>query len=96
MDIWRLITNDHANITNLGRAILRGPGSGVVRSRDRLFDELDGELRRHMEAEENSFYEAFEDHERTRGLIGDLEDEHEAIEGQLTDLGRVRNKNTQE
>ncbi len=47
MDIWRLITNDHANITDLSRAILRSIGSGAVRSRDRLFDDLDGQLRRH-------------------------------------------------
>src|SRR4051794_24405647 len=96
MDIWRLITNDHANITDLGRAILRSIETGVVRSRDRLFDDLDGQLRRHFEAEEDSLYEALEDHERTRGLIDELEDEHEEIERQLTSLGRVRDKNTRE
>ena len=96
MDIWRLITNDHANITDLSRAILRSIGTGAVRSRDRLFDDLDGQLRRHFEAEEDSLYEALEDHERTRGLIDELEDEHEEIEDQLTSLGRVRNKNTRE
>ena len=58
MDIWRLITNDHANITDLSRAILRSIGSGAVRSRDRLFDDLEGQLRRHFEAEEDSLYEA--------------------------------------
>jgi hemerythrin-like domain-containing protein len=96
MDIWRLITNDHANITDLGRAILRSIGTGAVRSRDRLFDDLDGQLRRHFEAEEDSLYEALEDHERTRRLISELEDEHEEIERQLASLGRVRNKNTRE
>jgi hemerythrin-like domain-containing protein len=96
MDIWHLITNDHANITELGRAILRSIGSGVVRSRDRLFDELEGQLRRHIKAEEDSLYEVLEDHERTRGHINELEDEHDEIKRQLTSLGRIRNKNTRE
>jgi hypothetical protein len=60
MDLGQLITNDHANITDLGSAILRGLASGVVRSRERLFGELDGAIRRHMEAEEESLYDALE------------------------------------
>ena len=96
MDIWRLIANDHANVTHLGRTILRGLDGGVVRSRDRLFDELDGELRRHIEAVEDSLYDALEDHPRTQRLVEELEGGHEEIERQLTELGRVREKNTRE
>jgi hemerythrin-like domain-containing protein len=96
MDLWQLITNDHANITDLGRAILRGLDNGVVRSRDRLFDQLDGALRRHMEAEEGSLYDALEDRERTRRLIDELGDEHEEIERQLTRLASLRNKNSED
>lgn len=96
MDIFRLIANDQANIIDLGRAILRGLDGGVVRSRDRLFDELDGEIRRYLKAVEDSLYDALEDHERTRRLVEELEGGQEEIERQLAELGRVRNKNTRE
>ena len=79
MDIWRLIANDHANVTHLGRTILRGLDGGVVRSRDRLFDELDGELRRYIEAVEDSLYDALEDHPRTQRLVEELEGGQEEI-----------------
>jgi len=92
MDLGQLITKDHVNITDLGSAILRSLDSGVVRSRERLFDELDGALRRHMEAEKDSLYDALEDDARTQRLIDELEGEHKDIEQQLTRLARVRNK----
>jgi iron-sulfur cluster repair protein YtfE (RIC family) len=76
--------------------MLRGLDSGVVGSRDRLFDELDGALRRHMEAEEDSLYDALEDHKRTQRLIDELEDEHKEIEQHLTRLARVRNKTSRD
>ena len=96
MDLGQLITNDHANITDLGSAILRGLDSGVVRSRDRLFDELHGALRRHMDAEEDSLYDALEDDARTQRLIDDLEGEHKDIEQRLTRLARARNKTSRD
>src|SRR5689334_3678698 len=80
MDLGKLITHDHVNITDLGSATLHGLDSRVVRSRERLFGELDGALRRHREAEEESLYDALEDDERTQRLIDELEDEHKNIE----------------
>ncbi|MBA1159333.1 hemerythrin domain-containing protein [Microvirga mediterraneensis] len=95
MDLWQLITNDHANVADLCSAILRALPNGSVRSRDRLVDELDSELRRHFEAEEESLFDALEDHDRTRRLIDELEDEHEEIERRLAELVRVPDKGSQ-
>lgn len=92
MEPWHLIANDHANIASLCSDILRTtPGAGAI-SRERLFDELDGELRRHLEAEQDSLYEALEDHARTERLIDELEDEHDEIAERLGRLARARDK----
>ncbi len=96
MDIWQLITNDHANIGDLCGDIPRATSGGGLRSRDRLFNELNSEFRRHVEAEEESLYDALEDHDRAEHLIDELEDEHEEIERQLGQLSRFRDKGTQE
>jgi len=50
MDLWQLIANDHANIADLCGEIPRAFPDGGVRSRERLFRDLDTELRRHFEA----------------------------------------------
>lgn len=94
MDLWQLITNDHANIADLCGEIPRAFPDGGVRSRERLFSELDGELRRHLEAEEESLYDALEDHDRAEHLVSELEHEHEEIERRLAELARMRDKGT--
>ncbi len=95
MDLWQLIANDHANIADLCGEIPRAFPDGGVRSRERLFSELDTELRRHLEAEEESLYDALEDHDRAEHLVAELEQEHEEIERRLGELARVRDKGTQ-
>ncbi len=85
MDLWQMIVNDHANIADLCGEIPRAFPDGV-RSRERLFSELDTELRRHLEAEEESLYDALEDHDRAERLVAELEHEHEEIERRLGEL----------
>jgi len=92
----QLITNDHANIAELCQDIPRALPNGGVRSRERLFNELVGELRRHVEAEEESLYDALKDHDRTEHLVAELENEHEEIERRLSELGRVQDKGTRD
>lgn len=96
MDLWQLITNDHANIADLCGEIPRAFPDGGVRSRERLFSDLDTELRRHFEAEEESLYDALEDHDRAKRLSAELEREHEEIERRLGELARMRDKGSQE
>ncbi|WP_230530435.1 hemerythrin domain-containing protein [Microvirga roseola] len=94
MDPWHLIANDHVNIVSLCRDILRAPDG--VRSRERLFNQLSDQLRWHMEAEDDSLYDALEDDDRTKRLIDELEDEHEEIEEELGRLAGVRHKGSHE
>jgi hypothetical protein len=96
MDLWQLIANDHANIADLCGEIPRAFPDGGVRSRERLFSELDTELRRHLEAEEESLYDALEDHDRAEHLVAELEHEHEEIERRLGELARMRDKGSQD
>jgi hemerythrin-like domain-containing protein/DNA-binding MarR family transcriptional regulator len=96
MDPWHLIANDHANIVSLCSDILRAMPGASATSRERLFDELEGELRRHLEAEEDSLYEALEDHPRTKRLINELEDEHDKIAGRLSRLAHALDKGRRE
>ncbi|MBB4039885.1 hemerythrin-like domain-containing protein [Microvirga flocculans] len=96
MDLWQLIANDHANIADLCGEIPRAFPDGGVRSRERLFSDLDTELRRHLEAEEESLYDALEDHDRAEHLVAELEHEHEEIERWLGELARMRDKGSPE
>jgi hypothetical protein len=96
MDALHLIVNDHANIVSLCRDLLRSTPDGGARNRERLFSQLVHELRWHMEAEEDSLYEALEDHDRVRRLIDELEDEHEEIEEELGRLAGARHKGSRE
>jgi hypothetical protein len=75
MDPLHLIVNDHANIVSLCRDVLRATPGGDARSRERLFSQLNDELRWHIEAEEDSLYEVLEEHERAKRLIDELDDE---------------------
>jgi hemerythrin-like domain-containing protein len=95
MDLWQMIANDHANVADLCGEIPRAFPDGV-RSRERLFSELNTELRRHLEAEEESLYDALEDHDRAERLVAELEREHEEIERRLSELAQVRDKGSQD
>ena len=96
MDIIRLIANDHANITHLCQAIPRavGGGAGIMRTRDRLFGDLVTELDRHLEAKEESLYEALEEHPRTRAVVDQLEDQADEIRDGLARLAKAGTKNS--
>ncbi|MXQ14668.1 hemerythrin domain-containing protein [Microvirga makkahensis] len=96
MDPLHLIINDHANIVSLCRDVLRSMPNGDAKSRERLFSQLYDELRWHMEAEEDSLYEALEDDHRAKRLIDELEDEHEEIEEELGRLTGARYKGSRE
>ena len=92
MDLGQMIVNDHVNITELYRDTLRAIGQGGARSRDRLVAQLDGEIRSHFEAVEESLYEALEGEGRTRRLVEELSAEQKEIKRQLKALARSGNK----
>jgi nitrogenase molybdenum-iron protein alpha/beta subunit len=91
MDIWHLIERDHANIAQL---IHEGPmtlnGQGVIRSRERLLDELIAEFKAHTAGVEASLYGPLTHEPSTHQLIGELQGERSKVIRALADLAQYR------
>ena len=85
MDLWQMVTNDHANIEELCREVLHATGSRP-NSRAELFADLQDELERHIAAQQNVIYPALSGHERTASYVADLEGEQEGILRRLDEL----------
>ncbi|RVU20159.1 hemerythrin domain-containing protein [Methylobacterium oryzihabitans] len=92
MDVWHLISRDHANIADLIREIpLALNGRGVVRSRERLLADLLDELHAHGAAVEAGLLTPLAEADgRARDLVGSLRDEHAAALRQVEALSRHR------
>lgn len=91
MDIWRLIERDHANIAQLIREIpnaLNGPG--VVRSRERLLDDLIDELHAHAAAVDAGLLTELDRRSEAHALVDDLRREHRRVMAELDGLARSR------
>ncbi|MBJ6124368.1 hemerythrin domain-containing protein [Microvirga splendida] len=93
MDLWQMVTNDHANIEELCREVLRATGSGP-NSRSELFADLQDEMERHIAAQQNVLYPALSDHERTSGYVADLEHKQDEILRQLDELAARPDKDS--
>lgn len=93
MDLWQMVTNDHANIEELCREVLRATDSGP-NSRSELFDDLQDELERHIAAQQNVLYPALSHHERTASYVADLERKQDEILRQLDELAARPNKDS--
>ncbi len=95
MDLWQMVTNDHANIEELCREVLHATGSGP-NSRAELFADLQDELERHIAAQQNVIYPALSGHERTASYVADLESEQEGILRRLDELAARPDKDGRE
>ncbi len=93
MDLWQMVTNDHANIEELCREVLRATDSGP-NSRSELFDDLQDELERHIAAQQNVLYPALSHHERTASYVADLERKQDEILRQVDALAARPNKDS--
>jgi hypothetical protein len=91
MDIWQRIANDHANIAQLIHETpnaLNGPG--VVRSRERLLDDLIDALDRHGAALAASLYPPLRRDPRTARLVEELSREQADFMRDLRALAQRR------
>ncbi|WP_160195488.1 hemerythrin domain-containing protein [Microvirga sp. BSC39] len=93
MDLWQMVTNDHANIEELCREVLRATGTGP-NSRSELFDDLQDELERHIAAQQNVLYPALSHHERTASYVADLERKQDEILRQVDELSARPDKDS--
>lgn len=91
MDIWHFIERDHANIAYLIHEMPAAfPGSGVLRSRDRLLADLIDELDLHAASLAGSLYPALRRDPGTARLVADLADEEAGFMQALRRLQRER------
>ncbi|MDP8920090.1 MAG: hemerythrin domain-containing protein [Pseudomonadota bacterium] len=95
MDLWQMVTNDHANIEELCREVLHATSSGP-NSRAELYADLQDELERHIAAQQNVIYPALSGHERTASYVADLESEQEGILRRLDELSARPDKDSRE
>jgi hypothetical protein len=96
VDLWQLIERDHENISQLIRDIPYGlNGPAVVRSRERMVDNLMDELEAHSEALDYSLYAHLRRHEQTAQLVKDLQREPATFMKQLGALAKHRRKGSQ-
>lgn len=90
MDLWELITNDHANIDEMFREVL---GAVEASDRDRRFDQLRHDLDRHTRAEEDVFYPALERHDATRHYAARARREHAEVKRMAEQLSHGQKDN---
>ncbi|MEH3144668.1 MAG: hemerythrin domain-containing protein [Methylobacterium frigidaeris] len=92
MEVWHLISRDHANIAELIRDIPHAlNGRGVIRSRERLLADLIDELHAHGAAIEASLLTPLAEADgRARDLAASLRDEHATVMHEIEGLARHR------
>ena len=93
MDLWQMVSADHANIRELCREVLRATGGGP-NSRANLFEDLDDEVERHIGAMESVLYPALSHHLQTSQHLAELTQQHEEIRDRLHGLAAYPNKNS--
>lgn len=86
MNVWHLIRVDQANMEQLVQDILRAFASTGVGGRDRLFAELDKELRQYLTLVETILLPELRDDARFRGLAERAPPLHDVIRRLLDDL----------
>ncbi|MBV9148405.1 MAG: hemerythrin domain-containing protein [Candidatus Eremiobacteraeota bacterium] len=91
MDALTLLKNDHTKVKGLFKEV-EALGDRATTSRERLFKEIDRELKLHSEAEEKIFYPAFKQHaedSEEREEVAEAYEEHAIVAnliGELEDL----------
>jgi hemerythrin superfamily protein/ElaB/YqjD/DUF883 family membrane-anchored ribosome-binding protein len=89
-DIYTRLKHDHETVASILQQLLEmQTGAANTAKRQALFSELKNNLIQHSEAENEVFYAALLQHNETRDLIRDGQNEHQRIETQLDDLDRL-------
>jgi hypothetical protein len=94
MDLWQLVEHYRLNIMELTREIAGALGEGGVKTRRRLFRELEREVERYLDAMEAVVHPALARDERTESYVADLDHEHQEIRRFLGELAAVEPKDS--
>ena len=87
-DIYIRLKDDHQSVSSILQQLMQTPATEMMK-RQALFAELQHSLTRHSEAEEATFYSMLRQHEQTRDLVRDAQQEHQRIEALLYELDRM-------
>jgi iron-sulfur cluster repair protein YtfE (RIC family) len=85
MDLYQLLKQDHQKAKRLFEQ-LSDTSDRAVKSRERLFAQLNQELELHTEVEEQHFYPALREQEETKDLIEEALEEHNEVNELLQEL----------
>ena len=88
MDAVTLLKNDHTKVKGLFKEV-EALGDRATTSRERLFKEIDRELRLHSEVEEKIFYPAFKQHaedNEEREEVAEAYEEHAIVANLMDEL----------
>jgi hypothetical protein len=92
MDLWQMISSEHANIEELCQEVLEATPHGP-NSRTELFADLEDELDRLLTAKQNVLYAAFSKDGRTETYVHELDEEYRDIRRRLDALSDNPDKN---
>lgn len=96
MNIWQLMERDHANIAHLiHEAPMALNSREVIRSRERLLNDLTAEFEAHTAGVSASLYDPVRREPSTRNLIQDLQAERDQVMRALSDLARFNRRNSE-
>ncbi|MBV9971831.1 MAG: hemerythrin domain-containing protein [Candidatus Eremiobacteraeota bacterium] len=88
MDAVTLLKNDHTKVKGLFKEV-EALGERASTSRERLFEQIDRELRVHSEVEEKIFYPAFKKHaekSEEREEVAEAYEEHALVANLLDEI----------
>ena len=88
MDALTLLKNDHTKVKGLFKEV-EALGDRATTTREKLFKEIDRELRLHSEAEEKIFYPAFKQHaedSEEREEVAEAYEEHAIVANLIGEL----------
>ncbi|MGC1955351.1 MAG: hemerythrin domain-containing protein [Gammaproteobacteria bacterium] len=94
MTIYDLLHKDHEEISKLLNK-LETSSEGAIKTRENTFSKLKNELTAHSEAEQQTFYTALKNNEKTHELILEGIQEHELVSHLLEELDSM-NKGTED
>jgi hemerythrin superfamily protein len=97
MDALTLLKNDHTKVKGLFKEV-EALGDRATTGRERLFEEIDRELRLHSEVEEKIFYPAFKRHaedSEEREEVLEAYEEHHIVANLIGELEALDPKNEQ-
>jgi hemerythrin superfamily protein len=87
-DIYTKLKDDHQSVSSVLQQLAQTTTTDAMK-RKTLFSELKHSLTRHSEAEEATFYSVLRQHDETRDLIRDAQQEHQRIATLLHQLDRM-------